>query len=44
MRDVLPFVSLMKDIEFLLKLQGDNPTVLWSIKKNTVTVDKDNQG
>ena len=34
MRDVLPFVSLLKEIEFVLKLQGDNPMVLCSISKN----------
>ena len=42
--DILPFVSLMKEIEFILKLQGDTPMVLCSILENTVTYYKDNQG
>ena len=29
--EVLPFVSLMKEIEFVIKLQGDAPTVLCSL-------------
>ena len=47
MKDVLPFVSLMKEIEFLLKIQGDAPTVLCIIFKKPVTpamVYEDNQG
>ena len=44
MRDVLPFVSIMKEIEFVLKLQGDTPAVLCSIFENKVTVYEDNQG
>ena len=44
MRDVFPFVSLMKEIEFVLKIQGDTPTVLCSLLENPVTVYKDNQG
>ena len=32
-RDVLTFVSLMKKIEFVIKLQGDTPTVLCSLLK-----------
>ena len=44
MMDVLPFLSLMKEIEFVLKLQGDTPTVLCSLFKNPVTVYKENQG
>ena len=43
-RDVLTFVSLMKEIEFILKLQGDTPTVLWSIFEKPVTFQEDNQG
>ena len=43
MRDVLTFLSLMKDIELLLKLQGDTPAVMYSIFKNKVTVHEDNQ-
>ena len=35
MRDVLPFTSLMKEIEFVLKLQGDTLKVLCSLFKNT---------
>ena len=31
MRVVLPFVNLMEDIEFILKIQGDTPTVLCSL-------------
>ena len=34
----------MKEIEFVLKLQGGTPAVLCSIFKNPVTVYKDNQG
>ena len=47
MRDVLTFVSLMKEIEFVLKLQGDSPTVLCSIFEKLVIpviVYEDNQG
>ena len=47
MRDVLPFLSLMKKIEFLLKLQGDTPAVLCSLFEKPVTpvtVYGDNQG
>ena len=31
MREFLPFVIIMKDIEFLLKLQGEIPEVVCSI-------------
>ena len=31
MRDVLNFVSIMKEIELVLKLQGESPTVLCSL-------------
>ena len=44
MRDVLPFISLMKEIEFVLELQGDTPKVLFSIFENTVKVQEHNQG
>ena len=44
MRNVLPFVSIMKEIECVLKLQEYTPAVLCSIKKNIVTVYKNNQG
>ena len=44
MRYVLPFVSLMKEIDFVLNLQGDTPTVLCSIFENPVTFYGDNQG
>ena len=44
MKGALPFVSLMKDIMFEIKLQGDTPTALYSLFENTVTVYKDNQG
>ena len=38
MQDILPFVSLMKEIEFVLKRQGDTLAVLFSLFKNPVTV------
>ena len=44
MRDILPSVSLMKDIEFILKLQGDTPEGLCSTFENPVTVHRDKQG
>ena len=47
MRDVLPFVGLMKENEFELKIQGDAPTVLCSLfgkPVTPVTVYEDNQG
>ena len=44
MRYVLPFVSLMKEIEFVLKLQGDTLTIMCSIFKNPITFHEDNQG
>ena len=44
MMDVFPFVGLMKEIEFVLKLQGFNPTVMCSIFENPVTFYEDNQG
>ena len=47
MMDVLPFVSIMKEIEFVLKLQGYIPAVLCSLFEKlvtNVTVYKDNQG
>ena len=47
MRDVLPFLSLMKEIEFVLKLKVDALKVLCSIFEKPVTlvtVYKDNQG
>ena len=43
-RYVLPFVSFMKEIDFVLKLQGETPKVLCSLFKNPVTVYEDNQG
>ena len=43
-RDVLPFVRLIKVIELVLKLQGFNLTILCSLYKNPVTVYKDNHG
>ena len=36
MREVLPFVSLMKEIEFVLKILGDTLTVQCSIFENLV--------
>ena len=47
MRGILPFVSLMKKFEFVLKLQEDAPTVLFSLFEKPltpVTVYKENQG
>ena len=44
MRGVLPFVSLMKKIEFVLKLQRDTLAVLCSLFGNPFTVYKYNQG
>ena len=44
MTGVLTFVSLMKYIYFVLKLQKDTPTVLCSIFENPVTVQNENQG
>ena len=43
MGDVLHFVSVMREIDFVLKLQGYTPEVLCSIFKNTVTFQEDNQ-
>ena len=43
-RDALPFVSFMKEIQFVLKLQGDDPKVLCSMFENPVTDHEDNQG
>ena len=43
-QDVLPFVIIMKEINFVLKLQGGTPTVLYSIFENLATVYEDNQG
>ena len=37
MRYVLTFVSLMKEIEFVLKLQVDTMTVLCSLFENPIT-------
>ena len=44
MRNVLPFVSLMKKIYFVLELQGDTPKVLCSIFLKPVTVNEDSPG
>ena len=43
MRYVLPFVSLIQNIEFALNIQGNTPTVLCSILKK-VTIHKYNKG
>ena len=40
----LNFFSLMKEIEFVLNLQGDTMTVLFSLFENPITVHEDNQG
>ena len=44
MRGVLHFVSLMKEIYFILELQGDSSKVLCTIFENPDTVHGDNQG
>ena len=44
MRDILPIVSLIKYIEFVLKLQGETPEVMCSIFEKLVTFCEDNQG
>ena len=44
MSDSLPFVSLTKESEFILKLQGDTLTVLCSLFENPVIVYKYYQG
>ena len=46
-REVSHFVSIIKEIEFVLKLQKDTPTVLCSLLQEPlmpVTVYEDNQG
>ena len=43
MGDVLHFESIMREIDFVLKLQGYTPEVLFSIFKNTATFQEDNQ-
>ena len=42
MGDVLPSVGLMKEIDFLIKLQEEILTVLYSLFEKIVTVYKDN--
>ena len=44
MRDVLPFLGLITEIEFVFELQGEAPKVLCSISEKPVTVHEDNQG
>ena len=44
MRYVLTFVSLIKDIKFILNIQRETLAKLCSIFENKVTVHKDNQG
>ena len=47
MRDVLPFASILKEIEFVLKIQSDALMVLCGIFFNpviTLMVYKENQG
>ena len=43
MRDVLTFVSFMKEIELVLKLQGDTLAVLCSLFEKPGTFHQDNQ-
>ena len=45
--DILTFLIIIQEIEFILKLQGETPTVLCSLSENPltpVTVYEDNQG
>ena len=44
MRDVLLFASLIKEIDFILKLQGDTLIVPHSLFKNAVKIHEDSQG
>ena len=44
MRDVLTFISHMKEIESVHTIQGDTPKVLCMLLENPVIVHKDNQG
>ena len=44
MRDVLPFMSLMKEISFVLELEDDTPKVKSSLFENPVIVHEDKQG
>ena len=44
MRYLLTFVSILKEIEFILKLKGHNTVVLCSLFEKPVTFYKDNQG
>ena len=44
MRDIFPFVGLVKGIEFVIKLQGFTTTVMYSIIEKPVTVHENNQG
>ena len=38
------FVSLTKEIVFVLNIKGDTPTVMCSLFENSVTGHEDNQG
>ena len=44
MGDILPLVSLMKEIDFVLYLQGNTTKVLCRLFENLFTVYKENQG
>ena len=44
MKDVLPFVSLINYIDFLLELQRDTPKVLCGIFEKLVTIHEYNKG
>ena len=44
MRDILPFVSLIKDIGFEPKIQGYTPALLCSLLKNLFIVHEDSKG
>ena len=44
MKELLHFVSLMKNIKFVINLQEDTLVVLCSHFKNPATVNEDNQG
>ena len=43
MMDVLAFVIIMKEIDFVLNVQGDTTAVLCGIFENPVTVSVENQ-
>ena len=44
MRYFLSLFIIIKEIEFIIELQGENQKVLWSIFEYLITVREDNQG